>query len=119
MKNKDEIYDDYDDETTSQRHGNSKYLSDEDRQAAIMERRKQYYANSVLAKKLKSNLEIMQYYFDRFGNSVLIDSQELENAGFAWDAITGTLLHEGYEYRSVGSYRYIIFENNKTQILKL
>ncbi len=100
-------------------NGNRRYCDDQCNYLERLEREKE---RSIIKKKAMCEINRVQALLrachNKYGNS-LIDINIVREQRMNWSIISETTLIEGFEYRTIGSFAYTVFEKSKIQIIKL
>ena len=100
-------------------NGNRRYCNEECNYLERLEREKEknHSKKKVLA-ELNRIQALLRKCHVRYGSS-LFDVDVLREQHMNWSIITGKSKIEGYEFRIVGSYAYVVFDNNQIKIIQL
>ncbi|WP_026750671.1 hypothetical protein [Sediminibacterium sp. C3] len=100
-------------------NGNRRYCNDECNYLERLEREKE---KNLSKKKVLAELNRIQTLLRKchvqYGSS-LFDVNVLREQHMNWTIITGISKTEGCEFRIIGSYAYVVFDDNQIKIIQL
>lgn len=100
-------------------NGNRRYCNEDCNYLERLEREKE---KNLSKKEMLAEFNRIQALLRKchvlFGDS-LFDVNILRQQRMNWTIISGTSQIDGYDFRMVGSYGYIVFENNQIKIIQL
>ena len=100
-------------------HGLLRYCDEYCSHAERLEREKEKYEQRKLALlELKRIEALLRICYNRYGTNAF-DINILREMSMEWRFFSSTTTIDGIEFRTIGSYGYVAFDNNTIKIVKL
>lgn len=106
-------------EIPSDKNGNSRYCDNDCYAAEKLERSKEQYAITKKSlNEIKRVESVLRSCFKMYGNYIF-EVSVLRNLDMIWNIFTHTKRIDGNEVFFVGSFGYLLFDNNTIKLYKL
>jgi hypothetical protein len=100
-------------------NGNRRYCNDECNYLERLEREKEKNVKKKLALLEINRVEsLLRLCYNRYRDK-LFDVNTLRELKMNWTIISNTINIDGFQYRVLGSYGYVVFNNGTIKIIKI